>query len=95
MQPYEPIVLSGLICYPFYFGSRPEIDLGNPDKFEDSLNTLILRQHHKTLQVSRIVRLYENNVIYLVKPNLLRYWIRSIAIRDADETFVELREQGF
>lgn len=95
IKPHEPIVMSGLICCPFYFGDKPEIDFGDADKLEENLNMLILRQHHKTLQISRIVRLYEKNVIYLIKPNLLRYWIRSIAIRDADETFAELREQGY
>lgn len=95
VKPHEPVVMSGLICFPFYFGDKPEIDFGDADKLEKNLNTLIQRQHHKTLQISRIVRLYEKNVIYLIKPNLLRYWIRSIAIRDADETFAELREQGF
>lgn len=95
IKPHEPVVMSGLVCFPFYFGSKPEIDFGDPEKLENDLNTLIQRQHHKTLQISRIVRLYEKNVIYLVKPNLLRYWIRSIAIRDADETFAELREQGY
>ncbi len=95
VKSYKPIVMSGLICFPFYFGDKPEIDFGDPEKLEENLNILIQRQHHKTLQISRIVRLYEKNVIYLIKPNLLRYWIRSIAIRDADETFAELREQGF
>lgn len=95
VKPHEPVIMSGLICFPFYFGDRPEIDFGDADKLEKNLNVLIQRTHHKTLQVSRIVRLYEKNVIYLVKPSLLRYWIRSIAIRDADETFVELRNQGF
>ena len=95
IKPDEPVVMSGLICFPFYFGDKPEIDFGNPEKLENNLNILVQRQHHKTLQVSRIVRLYEKNVIYLIKPNLLRYWIRSIAIRDADETFAELRGQGF
>jgi hypothetical protein len=31
----------------------------------------------------------------IVKPDRLRYWIRSTAIRDADETLVELKNQGF
>lgn len=95
LKPHEPVVMSGLVCFPFYFGNKPEIDFGNSEQLEENLNILIQRQHHKTLQISRIVRLYEKNVIYLIKPNLLRYWIRSVAIRDADETFAELREQGF
>jgi len=95
IMPYEPLVMRNMICYPFYFGKKPEIDFGNPDKFEKHLNKLVQRQHYPSLQISRIVRLYEGNVIYLIKPNKLRYWTRSIAIRDADETFAELRTQGF
>jgi type I restriction-modification system DNA methylase subunit len=94
IMPYEPIVMRNMICYPFYFGKKPEIDFGNPEKFEKYLNNLVQRQHCPSLQISRIVRLYEGNVIYLIKPNKLRYWTRSIAIRDADETFAELRTQG-
>jgi hypothetical protein len=43
----------------------------------------------------RVVRFYERNVIIIVKPDRLRYWIRSTAIRDADETLVDLQKQGF
>lgn len=95
IMPYEPLVMRNMICYPFYFGKKPEIDFSNPEKFEKYLNKLVQRQHYPSLQISRIVRLYEGNVIYLIKPNKLRYWTRSIAIRDADETFAELRTQGF
>lgn len=47
----------------------------------------------------RILRLYDHvngfDSVYFVKPNALRYWLKSIALRDADETFVEFREKGF
>ena len=39
--------------------------------------------------------IYDANVILIVKPDRLRYWIRSVAIRDADETLHDLRRQGF
>ena len=48
-----------------------------------------------SLRLTRIVRLYEGNVIYLIKPKKLRYWLKSIALRDADETFSDIRKQGF
>jgi len=95
IKPYKPLVMRNMICYPFYFGKKPEIDFSNPEEFEKHLNTLVQRQHYPSLQISRIIRLYEGNVIYLIKPDKLRYWTRSIAIRDADETFAELRTQGF
>jgi hypothetical protein len=31
----------------------------------------------------------------MVKPNQKRYWLRSIALRDADETLVDLLGQGY
>ena len=37
----------------------------------------------------------KENIIYLIKPKQLRFWLKSIAIRDADETFVDLRNQGY
>jgi hypothetical protein len=30
-----------------------------------------------------------------VKPDRLRYWIRATAVRDADETLLDLRRQGY
>ena len=44
---------------------------------------------------SRVVRLYLDNVLIVIKPDRLRYWIRSTAIRDADDTLVDLRRQGY
>jgi hypothetical protein len=43
----------------------------------------------------RVVRYKEGNVILIVKPNRLRYWICSTAIRDADDTLIDLRRQGW
>jgi hypothetical protein len=42
-----------------------------------------------------MLRFYSQNMILIVKPDRLRYWIRSTAIRDADETLLDLREQGY
>jgi hypothetical protein len=33
--------------------------------------------------------------MFLLKPDRLRYWLRSVALRDADETLADLRAQGF
>lgn len=48
---------------------------------------------------SRVVRIYKHindyDCVFIVKPNALRYWLRSIALRDADDTFVDLTQEGF
>jgi hypothetical protein len=33
--------------------------------------------------------------VFLIKPDRLRYWLRSIALRDADESLADLRRMGF
>lgn len=94
-RPLEPIQLGALICYPFCFGDSPQITLPEQDKLVSYLDELLRRQHGSRLFINRILRLYEENVIFMIKPNQKRFWLRSIALRDADETLVDLLEQGY
>lgn len=89
-----PLHLDGLIAQPFYFGPRPDVSwLGSNS--EESLRKLIYDQSRDSLLTVRVVRYYEGNVILIVKPDRLRYWIPSTAIRDADDTLADLRRQGW
>ena len=94
LQTHEPIILNGLIAQPFYFGKRPDVSWLGED-CEDALHRLIYEESRESLQIVRVVRYYEGNVILIVKPDRLRYWIRSTAIRDADDTLIDLRQQGW
>lgn len=87
------VSLNGLICQSFYFGDEPQLDW--PEKWEEPLQKLIYVQWGDTIRTTRMVRYYEKNVVLLVKPDRLRYWIPSTAIRDADETLVDLTNQGY
>jgi len=49
---------------------------------------------YANLRIIRVIRLYDENAIYLIKPNQLRYWLKSVAINDADETFYYLSQNG-
>jgi hypothetical protein len=94
LKAAEPRQLNGLIAQPFYFGDKPDVswlDKGS----EDALHRLIYDESRESLRTVRVVRYYDGNVVLIVKPDRLRYWIRSTAIRDADDTLVELREQGW
>jgi hypothetical protein len=95
LKASKPIFLtdSGIICQPFYFGDKPTISW--LDDAGEKLRELIYYQNHEHLRTVRLFRFYDKNVMLIVKPNRLRYWIRSTAIRDADETLVDLREQGY
>jgi len=94
LQASDPIFLDGLTCQPFYFGERPDFSWLIKQKDVD-LRKLIYDEKHAFLRTVRILRFYSENFLLLVKPDRLRYWIRSTAVRDADETIVGLRRQGY
>jgi len=95
IKPSHYFETDSYICFPFYFGEEPTIDFSNSDLAEKHIEQLVYKNSGISLRLTRIVRLYEGNVIYLIKPKKLRYWLKSIALRDADETFSDLRKQGF
>lgn len=95
LNTLEPIYLTGLICQPFYFGNKPSLTWLT-GQVEDELQNLVYDDNlHSHLRTVRVLRFYSENVLLLVKPDRLRYWIRSTAIRDADETLIDLRRQGY
>jgi len=94
LKAKNPIYLNDLICQPFYFGDNPELAWLDKDA-ETELEKLIYCDNHAYLRTVRVFRFYDKNVLLIVKPNRLRYWIRSTAIRDADETLTDLYHQGY
>lgn len=94
-KPLTPIVGNEFITYPFVLGDKPEIDIPSSiEEIESKLKNLIDSKQGYNLWIKRIVKVYHKNVIFLYKPNQRRYWLPSIAVRDADETFVDLFKQG-
>ena len=41
------------------------------------------------VHIQKIMKVYGKDSIILVKPKQLRYWLPSIALRDADEVFAD------
>ena len=83
----------GLACQTFCFGDAPELRW--PDDWRPNLRNLVYSRQGESLRAVRVLRFYETNTILIVKPDRFRYWIRSTAIRDADETLADLRAQGY
>ncbi|PCI57352.1 MAG: SAM-dependent methyltransferase [Alphaproteobacteria bacterium] len=94
MQSLAPQSWPGVICQPLVFGNGT-VDWHGADELKDKLNGLFHKQRGTTLHVTRIARIYDGNFIFLLKPDRMRYWLRSIALRDADEVLADLRAQGF
>lgn len=84
----------GVICQPFVFGDG-EVDWHGAEQLKEKLNVLLKDGQSTSLNVTRISRIYDENFIFLLKPDRLRFWLRSVALRDADETLADLRDQGY
>jgi hypothetical protein len=44
--------------------------------------------------INRVLKIYGENTITLIKPKNLRFWLKSIALRDADDVFDDIIENG-
>lgn len=94
LRALEAHTWPGVICQPYVFGEG-EMDWTGADELKGKLDALLREKRGGGLNITRIARLYDGACIYLLKPDRLRYWLRSIALRDADETLADLAEQGF
>ena len=95
LKESDPVFLKGFICQPFYFGEEPDLsEIGelNPDNLQ---NLVYDDNFQGKLRTVRILRYYNKNIVLMIKPDRLRYWIKSTAIRDADEILHDLYNQGF
>ncbi len=61
----------------------------------ESVKSLIETEYGRNAFLIKTLKLYERNKIYLIKPKALRYWLRSIAIKDADEAFSDSIKAGY
>lgn len=94
LHPLKEQAWPGVVCQPYVFGNG-DVNWSGAEELKDKLNSL-LKEKKGNINITRIARLYDGNTgIYLLKPDRLRYWLRSVALRDADETLADLVEQGF
>jgi len=93
LRPLSPQRWPGAVCQPFVFGAG-EVDWSGSDVLRDRLIRVLRELHGKSLIVHRIARVFDGPFVFLLKPDRQRYWIKSVALRDADETLAELHAQG-
>tara|TARA_R110001606_G_scaffold233942_1_gene381573 strand:+ start:67328 stop:70192 length:2865 start_codon:yes stop_codon:yes gene_type:complete len=85
---------SGAVCQAYSFGDA-EVDWSGADELRGKIGALLADRSRKSLDVTRIVRLYDGQFLFLLKSDRLRFWLRSMALRDADDVLADLRYQGF
>jgi hypothetical protein len=84
----------GVVCTAFAFGDGI-VEWSNADELQGRLDALLQQRRSSSLTVTRVMRLYDEGFIFLLKPAVHRFWTRSVALRDADEILADLRSQGF
>lgn len=86
------------ICSIFEYGDENNI-MSKPLKaeieIENHIAELVYNKIGTSYRINRVVKIYDGDLIYLIKPKELRYWLQSIALRDADETIVDLYNAGY
>lgn len=91
---------SNVIGYVFCYGKTGDISEGLITEFKKATQVIISEKLVNNSSVcKRIVRIYkhinEYDCVVFIKPNLKKYWLNSIALRDADDTIYELKKAGF
>jgi len=86
------------IRYQFGYGKNNGLKYkyNDKDKILNFKSLLENKESNKGVMYKRIIRYYEYvdgyACVYLIKPNSLRYWLKSIALRDAGDTFIDFKK---
>ncbi|OJV06743.1 MAG: hypothetical protein BGO12_04515 [Verrucomicrobia bacterium 61-8] len=94
LRPLPVKSWAGVSCQPFIFGKEAP-DWTNAESLNDKLSRLLRTKKSPSFTTVRILRIFDGPFIFLIKPDRLRYWLKSIALRDADEALADLRALGF
>lgn len=72
-----------------YASGKLDPKFENADNIEKYIESAIPSriENFDRLHIQKIIKVYGQDSIILAKPKQLRYWLPSIALRDADETF--------
>ncbi len=88
------------VSYQFGFGKdggmKREMKENSEQAFHSLFNDI---SSNKGAIHKRIIRHYKHengfDCVYFIKPTARRYWLQSIALRDADDTFMDLKKAGY
>lgn len=91
-QLFKVIETNKFVALHFEYSSEkltPKIE--SVQDVEDYIDSIIPLRNEKSdrYRIQKIIKAYGKDSIILAKPKRSRYWLPSIALRDADETFAD------
>ncbi len=78
----------------FYY-SVEEYETEVIENAEFQIQEIIKNNSSRNVAINRVLKFYGENTITLIKPKNLRYWLKSIALRDADDVFDDMIKTGY
>lgn len=60
---------------------------------KENIEQIFSLKINNSLFSKRIIKIYKKNSVILIKPNQLRFWLKTVAYRDADKVFADLVNQ--
>lgn len=94
LAPLASQTWPGMRCELFAFG-KASVDLTGVENLKQHVEALLHEKRGTSLAMTRVARIYDRKFVYMIKPDRERYWLKSIALRDADDLLFDLRGQGF
>jgi len=93
-KPFKPIKTLSYTCYPFAYGDadfKSEIST----KIQEGDLSDLIENEQDSVHYRRVLRLYQKDMVFLIKPNTLRYWLKSVALSDASDVMIDLINSGY
>lgn len=82
------------LCVPISYGKKSASSKLPTELSDGDLKGLVSNQTQSTLY-QRVLYFYQPNMVYLIKPKIFRYWMKSIALQDASQVVADLAKAGF
>jgi hypothetical protein len=80
----------------FNYGENAEFEgIEKGSEIDEEIKSLVEAKYGESVYLIKVVKIYQKNKVLLLKPKSLRFWLRSIALKDADEVFSDLIKAGY
>lgn len=79
----------------FVYGDKAYCPTISVDDIKEGNWSILCKNEQESIIFKRVLRFYTpENVIFLIKPKKLKYWLQSVAVRDANDVVFDLSKVG-
>ncbi len=80
----------------FGYGENADFEgIEKGSEIDEEVKSLVEAKYGESVYLIKVVKIYQKNRVLILKPKSLRFWLRSIALKDADEVFSDLIKAGY